>query len=289
MFPHNRNLYVIIVHYGPSAQAAQTIAAVQESSLIPEHIVVVDHAKQPFQTDPHPRTTTIRPKQNEGYAAGINIGLGALAGRGIAASDTVVVMNSDVRVHRATFAGIASWWATHPGEALLGAVVLEGKERTGLGYVNLWTGRTHLTSPSSRVASRHFWRLPYVHGAFFAAPYGALLAVGSMPTAYFLYWEDVLLSALLQRHGVPPRVASSVTIDHHRHKSATAREQQLYYLVRNGALFLEHHTPRPWRAWWWVANRARLLYHTLRPQRSEIVRRALYDAARGRTGKKELL
>lgn len=283
MFPQIRKYYIIIVHYGPSAQVAQAMKALRGGSRTAEHILVVNHAQQAIVGD-YQGASIIHPQENGGYAAGVNSGLRALAIKDISARDIVIVMNSDVVVRHDTLATLQAWWKKYPNKALVGGRVKEGQEDViGLRYVNLVTGRTR--SSSSTLTSESFWRIQYIHGAFFSAPYEVLLQVGGMPERYFLYCEDVLLSMQVQRHGIPLRIASDVVVDHHTRHNNTHKEQQLYYLVRNGAILLEGHAPQPWRVYWWVYNRARLLYHTLRPQGSAIVRQALHDAVRRYTGK----
>jgi GT2 family glycosyltransferase len=189
-------------------------------------------------------------------------------------------MNNDVTVYQETFHELRHWWQANPREALLGVATEEASGIiAGLGYVDLLTGRTRSRKP-------HRYSLPYIHGSFFAAPYIVFMKTQGLTEEYFLYWEDAQLGVRAARRRVPLRVSRRVRVAHHQRPSPARVQDQLYYLVRNGALFLERETPPLWRSYWWLYNRLRLVYHTARPAGSKVVRQALADARRGVTGQR---
>jgi len=98
-----------------------------------------------------------------------------------------------------------------------------------------------------------------------------------------MYWEDILLSRRVQQAGWPLKFASSVQVKHSENQQAPTGKH-LYYLVRNGALFLEQETAWPTRSSWWVLNRLRRIYHHAR--RTPVVSKALDDATHGVTAQR---
>lgn len=291
MFPHPPKQYVIIVHHGPQQQLDQALNALWEGKTEPAHIIVVDHGAEPMKENKHPKTTITRPKSNNGYAAGIKQGLKELKKHPVAPKDCVIVMNSDVRVHPNTVADLRRWWQRNPENALVGIPVREKNEKTtGKGWVNLWTGRTeyHDADGTAEASKESPWHIPYIHGACFSATYEVFEQMKELPEDYFLYWEDVHMSTHMRKNKVPLRTVATMHVEHGDNKTTTMREQQQYYLVRNGAYYLEKHAPQPWRAVWWLKNRGRLVFHALSKSRNnEIVQEALKDAIQGKRGKKE--
>ena len=291
MNPQKRKYYVVIVHYGSPRRTKQALASISTSLVPPNEVIVVDHAVQPLNDEAQrgrhggmnaPARIVIRPEKNRGFAAGVNLALGALLARGAQGSDIVVVMNNDVTVYPETFKELRLWWQANPADALVGVTTEEAGGRVaGLGYVDLLTGRTRFRRP------RNFY-VPYIHGSFFSAPFSVLMKLRGLTEKYFLYWEDVELGVRAARQHIPLAVSDKVKVRHQQQAGKEREQQQRYYLVRNGALFLEQETPVPWQKIWWLRNRLRFVYHTLRRRRDPVVRRALADARRGITGPKTL-
>ncbi len=271
MYPQTRKYYAIIVHHGDGAFTDGTVASLKSCTPPPDKIVVVDHGEHSYiaPETAGKLTAVVRPRQNTGYAGGINTGLGCLVAWGAGEHDMVALMNNDVIVDPLVFDKIGRWQAANRADAVLGA----GRSR-----VNLWTGRTSV----GKAASRRY-HLAYLDGAFLAASLSVFLRMRGLPDHYFMYWEDVLFSRRLVRRGVQLRAEPAIAL---RHRSSRLREgsDKTYYLVRNGALFLEQETALPWRVYWRLANRLRLLYHAVRRHRPPAVRQALLDAARGVSG-----
>lgn len=278
MIPQSRKYHVILVHSKELAATHEALRTLAQCVLPPDQIIIIDHGETPLRAAGIRSAAVYRPSHNTGYAGGVNSGLGVLLTRGVRGHDVVIVMNNDVTVYPDTFQELRRWWDAHRGEALMGAVTEEASGTVrGQSYVNLLTGRAQLFGRKPRYA------LPYIHGAFFAAPYAVFMSTRGLPENYFLYWEDAAFSRRVQALRIPLLTAGGVRVAH-RARASTPPSAQLYYLVRNGALFLERETPRLWRLYWWIANRLRLLYHSLNPQSQPLVRRALRDAARQLTG-----
>ncbi|MBI4022217.1 MAG: glycosyltransferase family 2 protein [Candidatus Andersenbacteria bacterium] len=276
MNPQNRKYYVILVHYKNEQATHQALHALRTCAAPPDEIIIIDHAEHPFQYEASP-TIVVRRNHNTGYAGGINSGLSILLSRHVQGHDIIVAMNNDVTVYPDTFQELRRWWDVHPSPALLGVVTEEPHGTvSGLSYINLLTGR-------SQLYSRPRCALPYIHGAFFTAPFELFMCARGLPEHYFLYWEDAAFSARVRALRLPLQAAPRVRVAHHA-SAAPPRGAPLYYLVRNGALFLERATPAPWRLSWWLLNRLRLIYHLLHSGSDRHVKRALFDAVRRRLG-----
>lgn len=275
MIPHTRKYHVITVHYGEQAQTEKLVEHLLKIPDGPDRIIVVDHAQSWLVVSPSNRLEIIRPSQNSGYAGGVNIGLGMLATRGADSSDIVVVINNDVVLADSAFQILRRWWDANSELAVAGV-----QQRA----LNLFTGRSFTQLDSHRA----MWQLPYLDGVFLAAPLQVFMHLQGLPNHLFLYWEDILFSLRARQVGLPLRVIPNLNITHSSAKSRQASDDQLYYLVRNGALILSRSTPYPWRLMWKVANAARRIYHTLRPPTPTVrtIRSALRDAAHNRTGKR---
>lgn len=252
-----------------------SINALLAGETIPTRIIVVDHADTPFVATT-PAVLAIRPPAAGGYACGVNLGLGALTATGTTTADIVIAMNNDVEVYPETLAALIEWWRTARQPGLVGAMVEEHTLVAGGGAVNPFTGRAILRSTAGK--------LNYIHGAFIAATYGTWLTLHGMPEHYFMYWEDALLGLMARQRGYRLAFAPTVRVKHHNASQKTA--PHIYYLVRNGALYLEQELPAPWRWYWYIGNRLRYWWHRAHTGRKHrIVAAALADALAGVTGK----
>ncbi|KKT94253.1 MAG: hypothetical protein UW94_C0001G0102 [Parcubacteria group bacterium GW2011_GWA2_45_14] len=286
MNPQIKKHFAITVHYGDPAPTNRTVQSLLQNNDPPDFIIVINHGPTGLSLKTNPRLVQLNPPNNAGYAAGINMGLGVISTLQASPSDIITCLNNDVIVPRDTFTKLRQWWSDYPDNILLGLTVHQPNQPPQLsGQVNLLTGRCRLTNialPTHQ--NRHLFTLPYIHGACFSAPLNLLLLNHGLPSEYFMYWEDVLFSQQTMRRHLPLRTASNITVIHDEESSdSAASTKKTYYLVRNGALFLERETFWPWRCYWWIANRLRYAYHRLR-RRHPVVIQALRDAINRTTG-----
>lgn len=272
MIPHPINCYVIMVHYGDPSVTTATLAALECSTRVPDQVIIIDHAKTPFPSS-LPTHHVVRPASNAGYAAGLNIGLGLLFTRRVNDQDVIVCMNNDALVGTRTIAKVMASAQRVGRPTLFGA---------RWGAINPLTGRTRLLAPGRR--RPRLGALSYIDGAFFAAPWSVFYQIKSIPDAYYLYWEEGILAARLRQHHIPSRVIPNLGVRHSDASSSAPSDLHTYYLVRNGAHYMQTYPPWPYRAWWRLYNRLRFLYHRARGQRSALIQKALRDALRGQLG-----
>ncbi len=264
---HLRRYHIILIHFGRVETTQAAIESLRRSTKKADSIIIIDHAIEPLNMALSQSEKVIRPKKNAGYGAGLNVGLGVLFSQSLKPHDIVICMNNDVRVATDTLSELEDWWINHPKPALVGAVYA---------YINILTGRSTLQKSRQRNLFS-WWQLSYIHGSFFAAPFEVFAAVSGVPTQYFLYWEDVALSQRVHLLGYPLVSISKLSIKHNDDAENVVANDQLYYLVRNGAFFLEHETNFLLRRYWWTINRMRYYYHRF-ISRKLIVWQALHDA-----------
>lgn len=272
MIPQKRKYFVILVHHGNRAPTDSLVSSLQNGEEAPEKVIIVDHSHQEYSHQSQD-VRVIRPKANNGYAAGLNTGLGALLSLGGQANDVIICLNNDLQLEPSFLSTVKSWWDKHDGSILM--------SNKG-GYVDLVTGRSHITSNKKPDT----WStLSYLHGSCLIASFKTFMAMQGLPEEFFLYWEDVAISRKATQKDILLKV-KDLPVHHNDEVKNTYTDDHLYYLVRNGALFLQTSTPLPWRMWWRIVNQARLAYHSIRPQKRQVpvIREALKDAASGKDG-----
>ncbi len=259
MNPQTAKQYVLLVHFGPPETTNHALHALFSGQKAPTEVIVIDHAHQPYSWPKSSPVTLLRPHQNSGYGAGVNIGLGCLLKRKLADQDIVIVMNNDVLVNSTALQQL-----TVPALTLIGIRA---------GHINWFTGRAELDKEP----------MDYLDGAFLAATWKTWGKLSGMPEEYFLYWEDVALSARARQRGLALVVMPELKVDHQPPHQYQATDDRLYYLVKSGAYFLEREAPLLWRLFWWPKNRLRYLYHrwVSRGPKAPLITRALYDAITG--------
>lgn len=252
MIPQIRKYFVITVHFGPSKITDSLLYSLGVGTELPDKVIVVDHATKAYSPPAsNISIQIIRPEQNEGYAAGINLAFGILVSQGANANDIVICLNNDVLVDKDSLKKIKDWWHTHPTPALTGSTV---------GILNLLTGRSKLISQMPPHVT--WWQSIYIHGACIIAPLKICLDAKALPENFFLYWEDVAFSQAIQKLGYKLTIIPNLNLSHPdaRHVS----DMQLFYLVRNGAWYLEHKLNFLGRIYWYLLNRLRYIHHSLR-------------------------
>lgn len=257
MNSHIPKYCIILVHFGAPAATDRALSALFSSTQTPTKTVIIDHAHQPYSTALSYPLTIIRPTKNMGYAAGVNVGLGFLVSKNLAKHDLVIAMNNDAVVSPTTLSQLQ-----FPSVPTL--VGCRG------GHLNYLTGRTALDKKP----------VNYLDGAFLAATWATWTKLKGMPDEYFLYWEDVALSRRAWKRSISLVVQPELNVQHQPLHPSLTTDQRLYYLVKNGARFLEQDAPGIWPIFWRSKNRLRYLYHRWLSTRPEapLIARALYDA-----------
>lgn len=279
MLPHPPRCSVIMVHYGDPRVTQKALVALWAGVQPPARVIIIDHAERPLVLLPRPQQDVIRPATNAGYAGGLNIGLGMIFASRPHGRDIVVGMNNDVFVSAASLHVLVEHLWQHTEPVFIGA---------RWGVVNPLTGRSALrpTGSSERPSPT---TLPYIDGAFLAAPWLAWWKLQKVPDDYFMYWEDSALYNRIRQLNIRVQVLPNLRLEHADTTTSAPVDWHTYYLVRNGAHYMQTSTSWPIRGWWRLYNPMRYLYHVVHggPQ-SRLIRRALGDALRGVRGKQDV-
>ncbi|MEM9581756.1 MAG: glycosyltransferase family 2 protein [Pseudomonadota bacterium] len=186
---------------------------------------------------------------NDGFAAGVNIGLRYLLDR--PHIDRVWILNPDTLIPP----GTPQAFATAPeGFSLMGGRVLYADPpylvQTDAGTVNRWTGVTSNLNlgagPDAPLANGA--QADFISGASMVASRAFIEASGPMPEEYFLYYEEVDWA---QRRGPLPLVILPGAQVYHRAGTAigsptltqVASEFSTYYKFRARMMYLRQHHP----------------------------------------------
>ncbi|MBI3255729.1 MAG: glycosyltransferase [Candidatus Andersenbacteria bacterium] len=251
MIPQTRKYFVVTVHFGAHAPTDGLVASLLQGTSQPHKVVIIDHAEQAYALSSRADLIhIIRPQQNNGYAGGLNLGLGALTSMGANAQDIVICLNNDASLAPSSLEQMKTWADKQAGLYLAGPV---------MGRLNYISGRTHLFPKS--LPSSSWTQAMYVHGSCLIAPMQVYANAKGLPEHFFMYWEDVAFSARAVATGARLKRIPNLTVTHPDDHPVSSG--QVFYLVRNGAWYLEHHTPGLWRIYWYLLNRLRYVWHII--------------------------
>lgn len=263
---------VVVVSYGSAALLEQNLVPSAAGASGP--VVVVDNLTD---GDERRRVTALAdahgwvvvlPDRNLGFGAGANRGVAEAFARG---ADVVVLLNPDARItpqHREVLVR-----AVRARPMVLAAPRVERPDgRPWMADVlslDLRTGRMR-TAAERRADPAPPWALPWVSGACVAVTAELWERTGGFSDDYFLYWEDVDLSARVAAAGgavqvVPDAVAvHDEGATHPDRTSGRAKSATYYYFnVRNRMVFA--------RRWLRAADRVRWHLHALPAARAVVL------------------
>jgi GT2 family glycosyltransferase len=185
----------------------------------------------------------IASRENLGFTGGMNLGLRAARG------EYVLLTEDDVVLDPGCLRALLERVATHPGDGLTTAVMLDhndGRVRCAGGRFDLGAVfRMEIFGAGETDGGK--WRKPvrvgYVPGAFLFARRDFLLEVGGFRDDFFLYFEDVELCCRVARFGRPIVVVPAARV---RHFDPPARPASLtveYHKAKNFAATYFLHAP----------------------------------------------
>lgn len=282
---------VIVVSYGSTALLERNLADVARQA--PEAtIVVVDNLSTPscrrelIALAEREGWLTVLPEANLGFGAGMNRGARRAVGAG---ASTLVLLNPDARISRQSLRLLAA--RVQEDQDLLAAPVLTDSSGRVVsdGVVVCLADGSMRSRRSPRPVPAGGTR-PWLSGACLAVSAPLFETIGGFDARYFIYWEDVDLSARVRRAGGSLEVVREATAVHdeggtHRDGRAGPRaksETYYYYNVRNRLLYAGLHLDRAQaRRWLFTAPAAareivlrggrRQLLHSARPLLTALV------------------
>lgn len=289
-------LAVVVVNYGASRLLAEGLVETAQD-LPGADVIVVDNlssaAEREAITDLSARHGwhLVTAAENLGFGAGCNLGADAAWARG---ATRVLLLNPDATIDTGSVSLLEDVVSADP--LTLAAPVVrrpDGSVWTAGNRVDLATGR--MVPPSAPPGPY----LPWLSGACLLVSAELWRRTGGFDDDYFLYWEDVDLSARVTAAGGTLRVVEEAVAVHAvggtQETTGRARSPLYYYFnIRNRQLFADRHLAPDVRRRWRRTAPAAAREIVLRGGRRQFLRplplvritwRALRDARRSRWGR----
>lgn len=274
MAPLSSGTAIVVVNYGSSALLEQTLAETASWDSRPA-IVVVDNRStdaEATRVDQLARRygwTALLHEVNAGFGAGANLGAAAAIAAG---AHTVAVINPDASIAERDLARVVDRVQAEPW-ALYSPRVVKASGGTWFdgAVVDLDAGRTMSARRADALGLQH--TMPWLSGACLVTSARLWQALGGFAEEYFLYWEDVDLSARALRLGAELVVVDDAVARHDeggtqggdgadRTAPWTRSESYYYFNIRNRLLFAARNLTQE-QAAQWSATAWRSAYDTL--------------------------
>ena len=225
-----------------------------------EQIVVVDNdsnddSVELLERDDHD-VSVVRSQDNLGYGAGANLAMSLVE------SETVLVSNPDVVVHRGAIASLCRALESDPVLAIVGPRICEAdgsRYPSARRFPSLLDAAGHVLL-GQFVAQNRFTRryrmedldseepteVDWVSGACFMARTGALEELGGFDESYFMYAEDVDLCWRARRAGWSVAYVPGAVVTHIRALSTSKTPYRMIFAHHRSAF---RFAARRWRGW----------------------------------------
>jgi GT2 family glycosyltransferase len=208
-------LSVLIVAYDSRDDLTRTLPALLPELGEGDELIVVDNKPGDGSVEVvrelAPAARIVRMGRNAGFAGGCN------AGAEVASGDLLVILNPDAVPLPGFGEAIRRPWREGRGWAAWQALVVEGDRTTINSAGNpihftgiVWAGR-HGRPVSEAPAAGE---VPLLSGACLAIPTGTWRRVGGFPGRFFMYHEDVDVSARLRLFGGTIGIEPSAVVAH---------------------------------------------------------------------------
>ena len=246
----NGTLAVVVVNYGSSALVDSNLGATAEDA-VPAHVIVVDN----FSTAEERGQITalcarrgwdlVAPADNTGFGTGMNAGVRRALELG---ATELLLLNPDARIDAASIDALRA--AVAGAERTMASPVVRSPDgRVWFGGLDLYLADGTIRGIGRRADFPGAERIEWLSGACLWITREVWELIGGFDDEYFLYWEDVDLSARLLAAGgevvvVPDAVAWHDEGGTHRgagQRAEAKSETYYYYNIRNRMLFAARH------------------------------------------------
>jgi GT2 family glycosyltransferase len=236
----------IVLNYRRAADTLACICSLTASSVVPSHVMVVDNDSQDGSVETiagsRPDVELVNSGGNLGYAGGMNAGLRKALEQD---EEYILVMNSDAFVEKNTIASLVAALECSPAAGAATGTFYYYPDTDRIWYAGgtLAYGRaiavTHRTHPAiGQKARAGGVAVTFLTGCAILFRSNALRRVGLFDERYFMYLEDVELSARMIHHGIPLVYVPEATF-YHRLDVDEQTPLKTYFVMRNRLLFLE--------------------------------------------------
>lgn len=243
-------LSVLVVSYNVAPLLRRCLASLADA----DEIVVVDNASSDGSTEmvrqEFPGITMIASAENAGFSSAVNKAASAATG------DLLLLLNPDAEVTPGALTAMCEVLRRRPHAAAVGFRQVDELGTFQLSFgpppslvlelvrmvvqQRLDAGDRRLAGVVDRIFSRPV-RVPWVSGSSLLVRRKAFEAVGGFDEGFFLYFEDIDFCLRIGRRIGPVYYVPSITVLHHRGRSAAGntlaaarayRESQLRYWCR---------------------------------------------------------
>lgn len=194
---------VVVLHYGDPELTRGLLEQLLEGGTPPGDLLVVDNDPAPgggpALLRDLPGVGYFSPGENLGFGGGMNRGLERALDRGYAAA---ALLNNDLRIDPASLQEMARVLGAEPDVGVVGALLharsLEDPPTQTGNYLHPWTALLgHLPVPPEETIQDCDW----VSGAALMLRLDPFRELGGFHEEFFLYCEELELSARWRRHG----------------------------------------------------------------------------------------
>jgi N-acetylglucosaminyl-diphospho-decaprenol L-rhamnosyltransferase len=249
----------VVVNHDAGDALAVCVASLRAEGV--SAVVVVDNASTDGSSDAlarsHPEVNVVRAGANLGYGAGANLG--------VAATDAPVVLvtNPDVVVHPGALEALARALTSDPTVALVGPRILEAdgtRYPSARRFPSLGDAAGHallgLVTPDNRFTRRYRMEdldplqdsvVDWVSGACFLARRHALDELGGFDEAYFMYAEDIDLCWRAKQAGWRVKYVPGAAVTHLQGTSTEHHPYRMLVAHHRSALRFASRTVHGWR------------------------------------------
>ncbi|WP_227787891.1 glycosyltransferase family 2 protein [Hymenobacter sp. BT770] len=245
---------IISINYNQALVTCAMVASLLRATYPRIEIIVVDNASPSDNpdviTERYPQVKLIKSDQNLGFAGGNNRGLTEARG------EYLLFLNNDTEVAPGFLEPLVQLFEHTPTAGIASPKILFYHTDNLIQYagsrgINPWTGRSitvgYLEADRGQYNYSHPTQL--ADGAAMMVPRRVLEAVGPMPEAYFLYYEELDWCETIKRAGYSCHYVAESTV-HHKESVSVGKFSVLktYYMNRNRLLFIRRNC-RGWARW----------------------------------------
>lgn len=247
---------VIIVNYKSSALVSRCIDSLRKHLHHRLLVIVVDNSvpSERAVLSSNPDIVVLSPPQNNGFAAGCNLGLALAHQRGIAYA---LLLNPDARTESDFLTPLLRVMERNKRVGVVAPRILDDDPHRRIqfaGGIVKWCrgGPRHLFR-NRPPAAEGWYDDAFLTGCALLLRLTAVHDAGSLDEDYFLYFEDADYIQKLRAHGWQTAYTPDATILHQRN-STTGFQSELYvyYFSRNRLIFL-HRWAHPVCFWYYLA------------------------------------
>jgi GT2 family glycosyltransferase len=259
-----KKVSIITVNYNGKLVTEELLYSLQHINTYPNlEVIVVDNASRenpvPEWQKKYPHYTFIRAEENEGFAAGNNLGIDAATG------DFLFFINNDTIVTPTLIAQMVEAMEANEKIGLLSPKIMYHEKPNIIQYcgftpMNFYTCRNACIGQYEEDKGQYnaaSGTTGYVHGAAMMARKEHIALVGKMPENFFLYYEEGDWCEMFKRKQLDIQVLTTAVI-YHKESMAVGKNSVLkeYFITRNRILFIRRNA-------WFYQNFVFLLYFFL--------------------------